>query len=119
MSSRTDIEFLQDIREAVRRIHVYCRQPEALTYDQFRADIRTQDAVIRNIEIIGEAVKGLSAPLRERYPEVPWKNMAGVRDRLIHGYFGINLDIVWDIATVELPLLEPRLSAILQKEQES
>ncbi len=117
MSRRTDLEFLQDIREAVRRIRAYCQTPSAITYDQFRADTRTQDAIIRNLEIIGEATKNLSPQMRDRYPDMPWKGMAGIRDRLIHHYFGVNLDIVWDIATVELPLLESQMDIILRDER--
>ena len=116
MSGRTDREFLRDIQEGIRRIREYCRTPTALTYDQFRADIRTQDAVIRNLEIIGEATKNLSPDLRDKYPDVPWKGMAGIRDRLIHQYFGINLDIVWDIATGELPDLASQINRILRHE---
>lgn len=99
MSERADGDFLKNIQEAVRRIRTYTA---AMTYDRFLADIKTQDAVIRNLEIIGEATKSLSTELRGKYPDVHWKGMAGVRDRLIHHYFGINLDIVWDIDTVEL-----------------
>jgi uncharacterized protein with HEPN domain len=84
--------------------------------DSFLADIKTQDAVVRNLEVIGEATRSLSTGLREKYPDVPWKGMAGVRDRLIHHYFGVNLDVVWDIVTVELPALESQIEAILQHE---
>jgi uncharacterized protein with HEPN domain len=114
MSERTDSDFLADIQEAVRRTRAYT---DTMTYEQFLANIKTQDAVIRNLEIIGEATKNLSAQLRRRYPDVPWKGMAGVRDRLIHHYFGVNLDIVWDIVTAELPVLESRVEEILQSEQ--
>lgn len=114
MSERTDGDFLSDIQEAVRRIEVYTA---AMTYEAFLADIRTQDAVIRNLEIIGEATKNLSAGLRARYAQVPWKGMAGVRDRLIHHYFGVNLDIVWQIATSELPEVASQIQGILQREQ--
>ncbi len=113
MSERTDGDLLRDIREAVRRIRTYT---DAMTYDRFLADIKTQDAVIRNLEIMGEAAKSLSTELREKCPDVPWKGMAGVRDRLIHHYFGVNLDIVWDIATVELSTLESQIEAILQQQ---
>jgi uncharacterized protein with HEPN domain len=114
MSERTDTDLLRDIREAVRRISAYT---DAMTYDRFLADIKTQDAVIRNLEIMGEATKSLSSELREKYPDVPWKGMAGARDRLIHDYFGVNLDIVWDIVSVELPTLGSQIRAILQEEQ--
>jgi len=116
MSERTDKDFLSDIREAIRRIRVYTT---GTTYEGFLADIKAQDAVIRNLEIIGEATKGLSVQLRRKYPDVPWRGMAGVRDRLIHHYFGVNLDIVWDIVVDELPELEPRVEVIIQKEASS
>jgi uncharacterized protein with HEPN domain len=116
MSERADGDFLSDIREAVRRIRAYTA---VMTYDGFLADMKTQDAVIRNLEIIGEATKSLSAKLRGKYLDVPWKGMAGVRDRLIHHYFGVNLDIVWDIVTDELPGLESQVEEIIQNEQGS
>ena len=81
MSKRADVDSLRDIQEAVRRIRMYT---DAMTYDRFLADTKTQDAVIRNLEIIGEATKSLPIRLRGKYPGVPWKGMAGVRDRLIH-----------------------------------
>ncbi len=114
MSERTDSDFLSDIQKAVRRIKAYT---SAMAYDRFLADVKTQDAVIRNLEIIGEATKSLSAQLRIKYPDMPWKGMAGVGDRLIHHYFGVNLDIVWDIVEVELPLLESQIKEILQDDE--
>jgi len=74
-----------------------------MTGEDFLKDMKTQDAVIRNIEIIGEATKKLSDDIRSKYPEIPWKGLAGMRDRLIHQYFGVNLDIVWNVAKEELP----------------
>ncbi|MCS6846893.1 MAG: DUF86 domain-containing protein [Anaerolineae bacterium] len=79
-------------------------------------DAKTQDAVIRNLEIIGEATKHLSKEFRERHPDIPWKSMAGARDRLIHHYFGVNLDIVWRIVTDELLEVASRLTEILREE---
>ena len=114
MSERADRDFLSDIREGIRRIHDYTL---SMTYEAFLADSKTQDAVIRNLEIVGEATKNLSAGLRDRYPEVPWKAMAGVRDRLIHHYFGVNLDIVWQIITGELPQLAMQIDEILHSLQ--
>ena len=110
MSKRADIDLLSDILEAVQRIKVYTKDT---TYDMFLADIKTQDAVIRNLEIIGEATKKLTNQLRERFLKVPWKGMAGVRDRLIHDYFGVNLDIVWEIVTGELTELELQIEKII------
>ena len=111
MSNRTDEDFLSDIQEATRRIKVYTA---GMTYEAFLADTKTQDAVIRNLEIIGEATKNLSTELRTRYPDVPWKGMAGVRDRRIHHYFGVNLDIVWHIVTAELSTLALQVEVIAQ-----
>jgi uncharacterized protein with HEPN domain len=85
-------------------------------YDQFLADIKTQDAVIRALEVIGEATKRLSSVVRERHASLPWKSMAGVRDKLIHDYFGVNLDVVWQIVTEELPSLAWQVETILAKE---
>jgi len=113
MSNRTDRDFLLDIQEAIRRIADYTA---GMTYQAFLEDTRTQDAVIRNLEIIGEATKNLAKDLRERYPDVPWKGMSGVRDRLIHHYFGVNFDIVWQIVVDELPKVASQLERILSEE---
>jgi uncharacterized protein with HEPN domain len=111
MSDRTDREYLSDILEAIRRVGLYI---DGMDGDQFMEDLKTQDAVIRALEIAGEATKQLSATLREQHPEIPWKSMAGLRDRLIHQYFGVNLDIVWQIATEELPPLGIHLQKMLR-----
>jgi len=87
MSRRSSVEFLQDILEAVKRIGRYGQD---LSYENFMENIKTQDAVVRNLEIIGEAVKNIPFSLREKYPDIPWAEMAGIRDRLIHHYFGVN-----------------------------
>jgi len=113
MSDRTDKDFLSDIQEATRRVKVYTA---GMTYEVFLADTKTQDAVMRNLEIIGEATKNLSIELRTGYPDVPWKGMAGVRDRLIHHYFGVNLDIVWNIVTTELPDVALQIDEIIRDE---
>ena len=109
MSSRSDQDLLSDIQEAAQRIAIYTA---GMTYDTFLGDTKTQDAVIRNLEIIGEATKNLSGELRTEYPDLPWKGMAGVRDRLIHDYFGVNLDIVWQIITAELSEVVAEVEAI-------
>jgi len=110
MSERMDRDFLSDIREAIRRIEDYT---EGMTYEAFLTDTKTQDAIIRNLEIIGEATKKLSEGLRAKYPDVPWKSMAAARDRLTHHYFGVNLDIVWQIVTAELPKVASQLEKII------
>lgn len=109
MSKRRDEDLISDMQEAMQRIARYI---EPLTYDTFLRDTKTQDAVLRNLEIIGEASKYVSANLRDCTPHLPWKSMAGMRDRLIHHYFGVNLDIVWQVITIELPTVATTLERI-------
>jgi len=112
MSKRRDQDYLSDIREAIQRIVTYTA---GQTCEQFMQDSKTQDAVVRNLEVIGEATKNLSARLRKMYPQIPWKNLAGVRDKMIHHYFGINYEIVWTIAQEDLPGLLPLIEDILKE----
>ncbi len=91
MSKRSDEDYLKDMLEGATRIIDYCK---GLSFEQFLKDIKTQDAVVRNIEIVGEAVKNISEGLKTQHAAIPWKSIAGMRDRLIRDYFGVNLDIV-------------------------
>jgi len=87
--------------------------------DAFFADRKTQDAVIRNIEIIGQAVKGICEETRMLEPAAPWRQIAGIRDKLIHDYFGVDLNLVWDVVERELPILRPRLEKLGERLRES
>jgi uncharacterized protein with HEPN domain len=87
-----------------------------MTYAQFMEDVKTQDAVVRNLEILGEAAKNLSLNLRKSHSKIPWKELMGVRDKMIHHYFGVNYDIVWTIAKDELASLLPQIEKLLPKE---
>ena len=111
MSKRGDREFLYDIAEACRRIEKYVK---GLRYEDFIDNNEKQDAVIRNLEIIGEAVKRLSQKLKEKYKTIKWKRIAGMRDRLIHDYFGIDINVVWLTVTKEVPMLKQKIEEILK-----
>ncbi len=86
--------------------------------EQFLADETRRRAFVRSIEIIGEAAKGVPKAFRNKYPEVPWQSIAGMRDRLIHGYFAVDFDIVWDVVENKIPPLREQLQKILTAEQE-
>jgi uncharacterized protein with HEPN domain len=103
--------FLEDIFEAIRKIRDYT---DGLSLGAFAADARTFDAVIRNLEIIGEAVKQIPEDIRSLRPEVEWRRMGRLRDILIHQYFGVDVQIVWDIVQNKLAPLEQAVRALLQ-----
>jgi uncharacterized protein with HEPN domain len=82
-------------------------------YKQFLADRKTQDAVARNIEVIGEAVRSLPDEFRSRHPDIPWVDIIGMRNTIIHKYFGILPDIVWDVIKTELPVLKQQVQGLI------
>jgi uncharacterized protein with HEPN domain len=104
------LDFVEDILDAMDKAEILLQD---VTRDQFEDDFRINFAVVRALEIIGEAAKRLPLSLREEYPDVPWKNMAGMRDRIIHGYDTVDLQIVWDVVKVDIPLIRPRIQQIL------
>ena len=104
--------YLEDILGATGKI---TRYTTGLSKQDFAGDDKTLDAVVRNLEVIGEAVKQLPADLRSREPSVDWQKIAGLRDILIHQYFGIDVDILWDIIRNKLPALEVSVSALLRE----
>lgn len=77
-----------------------------MTFEQFSQDDKTAYAVVRALEIIGEATKKIPDAVRDQYPQIPWREMAGMRDKLIHDYFGVNLGVVWKTVQEDLPLLQ-------------
>jgi uncharacterized protein with HEPN domain len=100
---------LLHVRDALKRIVVYTCDGR----DHFLTDGKTQDAVIRNIEIIGEASKNLTADLKAVHADIPWKLIGGMRDTMIHRYFGVKLDLVWQVVEKDIPALQSRIEAIL------
>jgi uncharacterized protein with HEPN domain len=109
---KDDRFFLLHIRDAVDSIRAYTTSGRAA----FFADKRTQDAVIRNLEIIGEATKRLTAATTSQRPEIPWKRVSGLRDVLIHNYFGVNLDAVWEVVESRLAELAQAVEALLSED---
>lgn len=104
-----DRVYLQHMLDAIDTIKTYLIGVDEAT---FRAQRLIQDGVIRQLEIIGEAVKHLSTAVRSQYPHVPWQDIAGMRDQLIHQYFGVDLDEVWLTATEDVPLFKAEIQVI-------
>jgi uncharacterized protein with HEPN domain len=115
MKSREFIDYLRDIIDAVEKIEKFT---EGMDSERFYADDKTAYAVIRALEIIGEATKKVPQNIKESYPQVPWREMAGIRDKLIHDYFGVNLEVIWKTVQEDLPTLKPRILQILQENAE-
>jgi uncharacterized protein with HEPN domain len=109
---KDDLVYLKHILDAISRIEGYVQGVE---YEEFMANHLIQDGVIRQIEIIGEATKRLSKGIREKYPDIAWKDVAGMRDKLIHDYFGVDIDAVWDTVEKDIPLLKNEIEKIIEE----
>ena len=102
--------YLMDIVNACEKV---LRYTDGMTFEQFVADDRTFDAVVRNLQVIGEAVKNISADIRDQNPEIEWRKMAGLRDILAHTYFQIENEIIWDIVQNKIQPLQQNINQLL------
>jgi uncharacterized protein with HEPN domain len=109
MNDKDDLVFILHILDSINAIEDFSRNllKKTLLSSRLR-----QSAIVRELEIIGEAVKNISEPTKEKYPEVEWKKIVGTRDKMIHHYFGVDLNIIWDIIKNNLPLLKKQIQKI-------
>ncbi len=110
MRKRDYRDYIQDILDSINEMENFI---EGMNFEEFARDKKTINAVVRSIEVIGEAAKKIPKTLRDKYPDIPWKKMSGMRDKLIHEYFGIDIEILWKVARDEIPPLKPSIQNIL------
>jgi uncharacterized protein with HEPN domain len=107
---RIYLDYLNDITTAITNISEFIKE---MDYDDFINDKKTEFAVIRALEIIGEATKNIPDSIKDKYPDIPWKSITGMRDKLIHAYFGVRLELVWNTVFEILPPLKKEFQQIL------
>jgi uncharacterized protein with HEPN domain len=113
---RDYINFLEDISDGIAKVEQFIH---GVTFEQFAKDDKTFFAVIRALEIIGEATKSIPSEVKEIHADIPWRELAGMRDKLIHQYFGVDVRVVWKTAKEDLPKLKQKLNAILNQRRHS
>lgn len=111
---RSYIIYMQDMLYAMQKIHSFI---EEIDYNKFQEDEKTQDAVIRNFEIIGEAANQIPEKIKNAYPDIPWNEMYGLRNIVSHHYFGIDYALIWKIASDQLPKNEDDLRKVINNEE--
>ena len=113
MTKRTSSDYLYDIEEAIEKGLEFI---EDLGFEEFGRDEKTQYALIRAVEIIGEASKKVSIEIKHKYPSIPWREIGRMRDKLIHDYFGVNIEVVWKTGKEDLPKLKKDIKDIIKNE---
>ena len=104
--------YIQDILEAIQRIDEYLT---GITFEEFSKDNKTIDAVVRNFAVIGEAARNVPVSVKRKHPEIAWKRMSGMRDKVIHEYFGVDPHILWDTSKIDLPASKQLLKKLLSE----
>jgi len=104
--------YIQDILECIEKIDEFVGD---MAYDEFIEDEKTVDAVLRNLEVIGEAAKNVPEELKDRFPDVEWRRMVGLRNIITHEYFGVDMNIIWQAATRNVPETEPLVADMLER----
>jgi len=112
MPNREFVDYLLDLLDSIDKIQQFI---SGMEYDTFKGDEKTLYAVIRALEIIGEAVKHIPDEIRGNSPEIPWKEMAGMRDVLIHDYFGVDVETVWVTASEKVPQIKPLIERLIKE----
>jgi uncharacterized protein with HEPN domain len=112
MKDRDYTDYIRDILISIQDVEEFTT---GITFEDFLKDKKTIKAVIRSLEVLGEASKKIPDEVRNRYPSVPWKRMAGMRDKLIHEYFGVDLEIVWTVAKKELPPVKSSIEELVRE----
>ena len=112
MKDRDFTDYIRDILISIQDVEEFTT---GITFEDFLKDKKTIKAVIRSLEVLGEASKKIPDEVRNRYPRVPWKRMAGMRDKLIHEYFGVDLEIVWNVAKKELPPVKSSIEELVRE----
>lgn len=111
MRKRNYRDYLKDIIDSINDIEAFI---ENMSFEDFAKDRKTINAVIRSLEVIGEATKNIPKSIRDKYPSIPWRKMAGIRDKMTHEYFGVDIKILWKTIKKDIPPLKPLIQNVLE-----